>query len=80
MVEYDGSNIPPEVIASLAPSLQSQIPLLNEDLQPNVYAALGICHTLACVAVALRLYARRLKAQSLWWDDWLIVVALVRQP
>lgn len=77
MVQYDGSSIPPEVVAALPPFLQAQIPSWNETLQPDIYAALAVCHTLACAAVAMRLYARRLKAQPLWWDDWLILVALV---
>lgn len=79
-MKYDGSNIPPEVEASLPTFLQAQIPLWHENLQPDIYAALAMCHTLACVSVALRLYARRLKAQRLGWDDWLVVIALVRQP
>lgn len=78
MTRYDGSNIPPEVVASLPPFLQAEIPLWHENLQPDIYASLAVCHTLACVAVALRLYSRRLKAQPLWWDDWLIFIALVR--
>lgn len=79
MVEHDSADLPPDVIASLPPFLQAQIPLLHENLQPNIYASLAVCHSLACAAVASRLYARRLKAQPLWWDDWLICVALVRQ-
>lgn len=78
-MKYDGSNIPSEIEASLPSLLQAQIPLWNETLQPDIYAALAVCHTLACVAVALRIYSRRLKAQPLWWDDWLVVIALVRQ-
>ena len=31
----------------------------------------------ATVAVALRLYARRLSAAPFWWDDWTIVASLV---
>lgn len=78
-MEYDGFNIPPKIAASLQSFLQAQIPLWNETLQPDIYAALSVCHTLACFAVALRIYARRLKAQPLRWDDWLVVIALVRQ-
>ena len=32
---------------------------------------------LSFVAVALRLLARRLSGAGLWWDDWLIIAALV---
>ena len=31
----------------------------------------------ATVAVALRLFARRLSAAPFWWDDWTIVASLV---
>lgn len=80
MIKYDGSNISPEVETSLPVFLQAQIPRWQESLQPDIYAALAICHTLACISVVLRLYARRLKAQRFGWDDWLVVIALVRQP
>lgn len=33
---------------------------------------------LPVIAVGLRLLARRLNRMSLWWDDWLILVATVR--
>ena len=32
---------------------------------------------LSFIAVALRLLARRLSGAGLWWDDWLIIAALV---
>ena len=31
----------------------------------------------ATVAVALRLFARRISAAPFWWDDWTIVASLV---
>lgn len=34
---------------------------------------------LATIAVAARLAARKISAAKLWWDDLVIVVALVRQ-
>lgn len=70
------ANIPPELIASLPPPLQAQIPLYNETLQPNLYAASTILFVAVWVAVGLRLYARRLKRQKLGWDDYLILIAL----
>ncbi len=36
-----------------------------------------ICISLACVAVLLRLTARRLSKAKIWFDDYMIVVALV---
>lgn len=80
MVEYHGTNIPPEVVASLPPYLQAQIPLWHETMQPEFYASLAICHTAACIAVFLRLYSRKLKGVSLWADDYFIIVSLVSDP
>ncbi|KAK9772380.1 hypothetical protein SCAR479_10918 [Seiridium cardinale] len=68
--------IPPEVVAALPPELQAQVPLYDENLQPNLYAADVVCLVAAYIAVYLRIYARRLKAQPLGWDDYLIFVAL----
>ena len=69
--------IPPEVVAALPPDLQAQIPLYDENLQPNLYVSDGICLVAAITAVTLRLYSRRLKGQHLGWDDYMIIVALV---
>lgn len=35
---------------------------------------------LSAIAVALRLVSRRLSKVRLWWDDWLILIALVNDP
>jgi hypothetical protein len=48
------------------------------NLQPNLYAALIVTPILAIIAVALRFFARRLVHASMWLDDWLALVALVR--
>lgn len=77
MVEYNGTNIPPEIVASLPTYYQAQIPLWNETRQSNLYASIGICVVLAIVSVWLRLYSRRLKGQSLLVDDYVVVFALV---
>ncbi|KAK8045562.1 hypothetical protein PG993_005586 [Apiospora rasikravindrae] len=69
--------IPPETVQLLPPELQAQIPLYDENLQPNLYAADAICLVAAYIAVTLRLYARRLKVQPLGWDDYMILVALL---
>ena len=33
---------------------------------------------LPAIAVGIRIFSRRLTRLSLWWDDWLILVAMVR--
>lgn len=76
-VEYDGTNIPPDIVASLPAYEQAQIPFWNESLQPNMYASIAICAALALASVCLRLYSRRLKGQPFLGDDYIIVVALV---
>lgn len=48
------------------------------NLQPDIYAAVIITLILAVTAVALRFIARRLVKASIWLDDWLTLVALVR--
>ena len=32
----------------------------------------------ATLAVALRLLARKISAAKFWWDDWILVLALVK--
>ncbi|KAK8068774.1 hypothetical protein PG994_005390 [Apiospora phragmitis] len=54
----------------------AHVPLYDENLQPNLYAADAICLAAAFTAVLLRLYARQLKGQRLGWDDYMIIVAL----
>lgn len=51
---------------------------LAQSLQPNIYAACIIVTVAATIAVALRLLCRRLAKAYLWWDDWIIIAALVR--
>ena len=50
---------------------------LAQSLQPNVYAACIVVTAAATIAVALRLLCRRLAKAYLWWDDWIIIAALV---
>ena len=52
-------------------------PDLSESYRPSLYAAAIITWILALIAVALRFTARRLTHLHLWYDDWLVVVALV---
>lgn len=43
----------------------------------KMYAMAVILSVMAVVAVVLRFYARYLKAAGYWWDEYLIVPALV---
>jgi hypothetical protein len=58
----------------------SSLPLdyINADQGPKVDAIAITCFALALVAVILRFVARILTKASLWWDDWTVLVALVR--
>ena len=52
-----------------------------DNLQPWTVAVVASVTVLATVAVALRLFSRHLKAQQLWWDDYMIIFSLVcRRP
>ena len=51
---------------------------LQESQQPMMIGVLTTFFILPVIAVGLRLLARRLTRMSLWWDDWLILVATVR--
>ena len=52
---------------------------IYEDKQANAYAATFITWGLAITAVVLRFTARRLSRVKYWWDDWLMLIALVRR-
>lgn len=45
----------------------------------SLYASCVPVTFFATIAVLLRFYAKRLAKSYVWWDDWLIVVALVRR-
>ena len=51
---------------------------VQESQQPKLIAIFTTFFILPVIAVGLRLLARRLNRLSLWWDDWLILVATVR--
>ena len=46
----------------------------------EMYALAAVLTFLAVMAVALRLYARRIKKQLFEWDDFMILFALVGPP
>lgn len=50
---------------------------LAQSLQPNIFAACIVVTVAATIAVALRLLCRRLAKAYLWWDDWIVIAALV---
>ncbi|KAF2638689.1 hypothetical protein P280DRAFT_508923 [Massarina eburnea CBS 473.64] len=52
-------------------------PELHGTRQPNAYACLGITFAAATTTLVLRLVARYLTKVSLWYDDWLALVAYV---
>lgn len=49
----------------------------QEDQAPAVNAVSAIFTALSILAVILRIIARRVSHLALWWDDWLLVLALV---
>lgn len=50
---------------------------LNETRGPVVIGVTAMLITLDTVFVALRIWARRIRKLGLWWDDWLIIMALI---
>lgn len=61
---------------------ESQLPGLPgfdpHNIQPWTVAVVVSMTVLSLVSVALRLISRRIKAQSLWWDDWMMIFCMVR--
>lgn len=60
---------------ALTPAELAALP--HDDAGPKLVACVW---TLTCVAgafLALRLYCRMLKRQSLWWDDYFLIGAIV---
>ena len=53
---------------------------IYESQQPSIYAATFISWGLAVIAVVLRFTARKISKANFWWDDWLMIVALVTFP
>lgn len=49
----------------------------NETRIPDIIASNVVCLSLACIAVALRFYSRRIKQIRYEADDWLILGGLV---
>ena len=62
----------------MSASVLPGIPGYNSDnLQPWTVEVVASVTVLATVAVILRLLSRHIKAQKLWWDDYMIIFSLV---
>ena len=57
--------------------LLNMCPILDESRRSDVVTCLAITATLALASVIMRLTSRRIRGTKLWWDDYLIVFALV---
>lgn len=45
--------------------------------QPEIMGSIIATWAFAVIAVALRFFARRVSRAGFWWDDWLMIPALV---
>ena len=50
------------------------------DRGPHLVRVCSVMIALSAIAVALRFVSRRLSKAGLYWDDWLIFIALVNRP
>lgn len=46
----------------------------------DIYGSMITLTVIAIIAVILRLFARKISKASFWWDDWTIIIALVKLP
>lgn len=51
---------------------------IEDDRRLDLIIAVVVCLVAACFAVALRFVSRLLAKARLRWDDWMIVIGLVR--
>ena len=64
---------------SSRPTVMTQIvPYTGSGRQPVVLGVSIFLTVLSIVAVSLRLYSRRISRIGFWFDDWAVVIALVR--
>ncbi len=62
----------------MSDSVLPGIPGYNaHNLQPWSVAVISSVTVLATVVVGLRVLSRYIKAQKLWWDDYMIIFSLV---
>ena len=50
---------------------------LTASKQPAIIGSIVATWAFAVIAVALRFFARRVSRAGFWWDDWLMLPALV---
>lgn len=50
---------------------------LNETKVPTLVSVFVVIWVLGLLAVLLRLLARKVSRNGLWWDDWIIMASLV---
>ena len=66
-------------MAQLSPTeIQYELEHIHQDRAPSIIASYAICLSLACIAVVLRLVARRTSRSELKADDITMLSALVR--
>lgn len=69
------------IITTLLIMAESQLPGLpgfdKHNIQPWTVEVVVSMTVLALVSCGLRLYSRHLKAQKLWWDDYVILFSMV---
>ena len=53
---------------------------ITDNKAGSIIAASATCYAIGVVAVALRFLSRRLSKIRYEWDDWLVVLGLVRPP
>lgn len=57
--------------------IEYELAHIHDNRGPDMIVSTVICIALASVAVVLRFYARRLSKAQLWFDDYMMIVALV---
>ena len=50
---------------------------LSDSKQPDIYGTISTVCPVAVLVVVLRLLARRVSKAGYWWDDWIIIIAMV---
>ena len=67
-------------MATLSDSISSQLAHINDNRQATIVGLKVLLTALSTIAVALRLLSRRLVKAPFRYDDYAVVVALVRPP
>lgn len=76
-MEFNVTNLPPDLLNALPPELLDQVPLYNDSAQGKIYATICVCLVVAYVALALRLCARRMTRQPFGLDDLFAALTVV---